>query len=68
MKREWHCRYTIMHPGGSHVQTIPTFVKADSAAEAEAEVWRLHPNALTVKVIREYLEVWQMPVNWRPRM
>jgi hypothetical protein len=63
MEKEWHCRYTIMHPGGSHVVTIPIFVKAKTAREASAEVLRLHPGAITVRVIGEYLETWQMPVS-----
>ncbi len=62
MKREWHCRYTIMHPDGTH-QTLPTFVKADTMQEAEEEVRRLYPHAIQVYVIREYLETWQMPVR-----
>jgi hypothetical protein len=62
MKKEWHCRYTSMHPGGSHHQTFPIFVKADTAAEAEAEVRMLRPNALKVWVIRPYFETWQISI------
>ena len=51
-----------MHPGGSHHQIFPIFVKADTPQEAEAEVRKLKPHALKVWVIREYLETWQMPV------
>jgi hypothetical protein len=63
MKREWHCRYTSMHPGGSHTSIHTTFVKADTMQEAEEEVRRLYPHAIQVYVIREYLETWQMPVR-----
>ena len=52
--REWHCRYESMHPGGSHAQTFPIFVKADTASEAEAEVRRLRPHARKVWVLRVY--------------
>ena len=63
LKKEWHCRYESMHPGGSHSQIFPIFVKADTRQEAEAEVRRLKPHATKVWVIREYLETWQMPVT-----
>ena len=49
-----------MHPGGSHHQTFPIFVKADTAAEAEAEVRMLRPDALKVWVIRPYFETCQI--------
>ena len=60
MKKEWHCRYEAMHPGGSHHQIFPIFVKADTAAEAEAEVRRLRPNACKVWVIRPHYQTWQI--------
>jgi hypothetical protein len=63
MKKEWHCRYKSMHPGGSHTQIFPIFVKADTMQEAAEEVRRLRPNAIKIWVIREYLETWQMPVR-----
>ena len=49
-----------MHPGGSHTQTFPIFVKADTAAEAEAEVRRLKPHARKVWVLKPYYETWQI--------
>jgi len=60
MKKEWHCRYESMHPGGSHAQIFPIFVKADTAAEAEAEVRRLKPHARKVWVLKPYYETWQI--------
>ena len=63
MKKEWHCRYESMHPGGSHIVTLPIFVRANTREEAEAEVRKIHPDAIKIYVIREYLETWQMPVG-----
>ena len=52
--REWHCRYRVMHPGGSHANIYPIFVKAKTAAEAEAEVRKLKPHASKIWVLRVY--------------
>ena len=47
---KYHCRYTQMHPGGSHKETYGIYITAESKAEAEAILRSMRPKALKVWV------------------
>jgi hypothetical protein len=47
---KYHCRYTQMHPGGSHHETYGIYITAESKEEAELLLRKLQPKALQVWV------------------
>ena len=47
---KYHCRYTQMHPGGSHHETYGIYITAESKEEAELLLRKLRPKALKVWV------------------
>ena len=47
---KYHCRYTQMHPGGSHHETYGIYVTAESKEEAELLLRKIRPKALQVWV------------------
>ena len=46
----FHCRYTKLHPGGSHHETYGSYITAECKHEAELILRMRHPKALKVWV------------------
>ena len=47
---KYHCRYTQLHPGGSHHETYGNYITAESKEEAEAILRSRRPKAIQVWV------------------
>ena len=47
---KYHCRYTQLHPGGSHHETYGSYITAECKHEAELILRKRRPKALQVWV------------------